>query len=237
MKNVLKPKVFVPLDYPNEHAALEMFRALSPINPCFKVGLELFVSAGPELIRKLSKEGANIFLDLKFHDIPNTVAGAVSAATRLGVHYMNVHCGGGGAMLEAAVRARDEESARLGLGKPILLGVTVLTSLDDRSVQEIGFPRSASQQVKHFVDLALAANLDGVVCSAHELPLVRSIAGDSFITMVPGIRPSWSSADDQKRIMTPGEAAAVGAHCLVVGRPITSAPDPAEALRKVLAEL
>ena len=237
MKSQTKPKVFVPLDYADVDAAFAMFRKLFPVNPYFKVGLELFVSAGPQFIHKLSAEGAEIFLDLKFHDIPNTVEGAVRSATRLGVRYMNVHCGGGSAMLEAAVRARSEAAAKLGVPKPTLLGVTVLTSLDDHAVQEIGFPRSASQQVKHFVDLAMSAGLDGVVCSAHELPLIAQLAGDKFVTMVPGIRPSWSGADDQKRIMTPGEAAAAGAHCLVVGRPVTAAADPADALRKVLAEL
>jgi orotidine-5'-phosphate decarboxylase len=237
VKHPQKPKVFVPLDYPDAEAALAMFRNLFPVNPYFKVGLELFVAAGPDFIRRLSSEGAEIFLDLKFHDIPNTVAGAVRSATRLGIRYMNVHCGGGRAMLEAAVRARDEEAAKLAVDRPVLLGVTVLTSMDDQAVQEIGFPRSASQQVKHFIDLSTAAGLDGIVCSAHELPLVRQLAGEKFVSMIPGIRPTWSSVDDQKRVMTPGEASLAGAHCLVIGRPITSAVDPAEALTKVLAEL
>lgn len=213
-----------------------MCRKLLPLNPGFKVGLELFVAEGPAFLGQLSSLGAEVFLDLKFHDIPNTVAGAVRSAAKLGASYINVHCGGGAAMLEAAVRARDEAAQSIGK-RPVLLGVTVLTSLDDQAVQQIGFPRSASQQVKHFVDLAMDAGLDGVVCSAQELPLVRSIAGDEFVTMVPGIRPSWSSADDQKRVMTPREAAAAGAHCLVIGRPVTGAHDPADALRKVQAEL
>lgn len=231
-----KPRIFIPLDYPDSASALAMCKKLLPLNPGFKVGLELFVAEGPAILQRLSGLGAEIFLDLKFHDIPNTVAGAVRSAARLGATYINVHCGGGAAMLEAAVRARDEAAKATGK-KPVLLGVTVLTSLDDRAVQGIGFPRSASQQVKHFVDLAVEAGLDGVVCSAQELPIVRQVAGDSFVTMIPGIRPSWSSADDQKRVMTPKEAAAAGAHCLVIGRPITGADDPADALRKVLAEL
>lgn len=213
-----------------------MCRKLLPLRPGFKVGLELFVAEGPAVLAEISALGAEIFLDLKFHDIPNTVAGAVRSATKLGASYINVHCGGGAAMLETAVRARNEAAQVTGK-KPVLLGVTVLTSLDDLAVQQIGFPRSASQQVKHFVDLSVDVGLDGVVCSAQELPLVRSIAGDEFVTMVPGIRPSWSSADDQKRVMTPKEAAAAGAHCLVIGRPITAAADPADALRKVQAEL
>lgn len=228
----MKPKVYIPLDFPTATAAFAMVETLLPVNPGFKVGLELFVAEGPAFVRELSRRGADIFLDLKFHDIPNTVAGAIRSAGGLGVSWFNVHCGGGAEMLKAAVKARNESGARTKL-----LGVTVLTSLDDAAVQGIGFPRSASAQVKHFVELAVEAGLDGVVCSPQELPLVRQLAGPDFVTMVPGIRPAGSDAGDQKRIMTPREAAAAGAHCLVIGRPITGAEDPAGALGKVLAEL
>lgn len=209
-----------------------MVDKLLPLKPGFKVGLELFVAEGPAFVRELSRRGAEIFLDLKFHDIPNTVAGAIRSAAGLGVGYFNVHCGGGSEMLRAAVKARDQAG-----GRAKLLGVTVLTSLDDQAVQEIGFPRSASAQVKQFVELARDAGLDGVVCSAQELSLVRQLAGQDFVTMIPGIRPAGSAVGDQKRTMTPAEAAAAGAHCLVIGRPITGAPDPVEALRKVMAEV
>lgn len=232
-----RPKVFVPLDFPTAAAAWPMVEKLLPVNRGFKVGLELFVAEGPAFVQKLSERGAEIFLDLKFHDIPNTVAGAVRSATRMGVKYFNIHCGGGSEMMAAAVRARDEEAAKLKIAKPVLLGVTVLTSLDDSAIQEIGFPRSASAQVKQFVELAQSAGLDGVVCSAQELGLVRQIAGADFVTMIPGIRPAGSANDDQKRTLTPKEAASAGAHCLVVGRPITAAADPVAALQKVLAEL
>lgn len=232
-----KPKVFIPLDFPDAAAAKAMVKQLLPLKPGFKVGLELFVAEGPGFVGELVGSGAEVFLDLKFHDIPNTVAGAIKSATRLGVKYFNVHCGGGSAMLEHSVRARDEEAKRLGIAKPLLLGVTVLTSLDDQAIQEIGFPRSASAQVKQFVELAMSAGLDGVVCSAQELALVKQIAGPDFITMIPGIRPAGSASDDQKRTLTPKEAAAAGAHCLVIGRPITGAENPAEALSKVLQEL
>jgi orotidine-5'-phosphate decarboxylase len=232
-----KPKIFVPLDTPSAAEAWPLVDKLLPVNPCFKVGLELFVAEGPDFVRRLADTGAEIFLDLKFHDIPNTVAGAVRSAVGLGVGILNVHCGGGSEMLVAAVRARDEAAAKRGGVRPALIGVTVLTSLEDKAVQEIGFPRSASAQVKHFVDLAFDAKLDGVVCSALELPLVRGMAGPEFLTMVPGIRPAGSSADDQKRTMTPAQAAAAGATCLVIGRPVTGAPDPAEALRSILASL
>jgi orotidine-5'-phosphate decarboxylase len=230
-----RSKVFIPLDFPTARAAWPIVEKLLPLGPGFKVGLELFVAEGPAFVRGLRERGAEIFLDLKFHDIPNTVAGAIRSASELGVSYFNVHCGGGGEMLRAAARARDE-AARKGAA-PKLLGVTVLTSLDDQGVQEVGFGRSASAQVKLFVELAQACGLDGVVCSAQELALVRQLAGPAFVTMIPGIRPAGSAAGDQKRTMTPKEAAAAGADYLVIGRPITGAPDPVEALRKVLAEL
>ncbi|RYZ95739.1 MAG: orotidine-5'-phosphate decarboxylase, partial [Proteobacteria bacterium] len=182
-------------------------------------------------------EGANIFLDLKFHDIPNTAAGAVRSATRLGVDFLNVHCGGGAAMLRAAATACAEEAAKLSIPRPKLLGVTVLTSLDDQAVQEIGFPRSASAQVLHFVNLAKENGLDGVVCSPQELPLVRQTAGEAFLTMVPGIRPAGSAAGDQKRTLAPAEAVKAGASCLVVGRPVTAAADPVAALKSILLEM
>ncbi len=228
----VKTEVFVALDAPDATTAIAIASRVLPVNPGIKVGLELFVAEGPAIVRELTKRGAEIFLDLKFHDIPNTVAGAIRSASALGVKYFNVHCGGGSEMLRAAVKARNEAGA-----KTKLLGVTVLTSLDDDAVSEIGFPRSASQQVKHFVELAQSSGLDGVVCSPQELALVRQLAGPSFLTMIPGIRPAGSDAGDQKRIMTPGEAAAAGANALVIGRPVTGAADPAEALRKVLAEL
>ena len=231
------PKVFVALDYPEASAAFAAFRQLQPVNPYFKVGLELFVSAGPAFVQSLADNGAKLFLDLKFHDIPNTVAGAVRASTRLGVEFLNIHCGGGTAMMRAAAEANKSEALKLSLPAPKLLGVTVLTSLDDQAVQEIGFPRSASAQVKQFVELAQSAGLDGVVCSAHELPLVRQLTGPGFATMVPGIRPAGASADDQKRTLSPREAASAGATCLVIGRPVTAAANPVAALEGILAEL
>lgn len=233
----MKPRVFVALDFPEGNAAFALVRKLLPFHTDFKVGLELFSAEGPDLVSRLKGEGASVFLDLKFHDIPNTVAGAVRSATRLGVDYLNVHCGGGSAMMRAASEACAEEAAKLSIPRPKLLGVTVLTSLDDQAIQEVGFPRSASAQVLHFVNLAKDSGLDGVVCSAQELPLVRQAAGNNFLTMVPGIRPAGAAAGDQKRTLTPGEAVKAGAHCLVVGRPVTGAPDPEEALRSILKEM
>lgn len=230
-------KIFVALDFPAAQSAWPVAKALIPVNPCLKVGLELFVAEGPSFLTRLKEAGAEVFLDLKFHDIPNTVAGAVRSATRLGVDYLNIHCGGGGEMIRAAVEACEEEAAKASVKRPGLLGVTVLTSLNDAGIQEIGFPRSASAQVKHFVELAKENGLDGVVCSGQELALVRSVAGEKFITMVPGIRPAGSATQDQKRILTPAEAVKAGADCLVIGRPITGAKDPAEAMAKVLGEI
>lgn len=233
----MRPELYVALDFPSAKAAMQLVERTFAINSCYKVGLELFVSEGPAFVRQLSSRGASVFLDLKFHDIPNTVAGAIRSATGMGVKYFNVHCGGGSEMMKAAVDAKNEEAARLGINPPKLLGVTVLTSLDDSAIQEIGFPRSASAQVKQFVELAQSSGLDGVVCSPKELSLVRQLAGGDFLTMVPGIRPAGSKSDDQKRTLSPKEASAEGAHCLVVGRPVTAAADPAEALRNILAEL
>jgi orotidine-5'-phosphate decarboxylase len=230
-------KVFVALDFPRAGEALSLARQLVPVNPYCKVGLELYCAEGPEIVKSLTALGAEVFLDLKFHDIPNTVAGAVRSAVATGASFINVHCGGGRQMLEAAVNACASESQKLGITRPRLLGVTVLTSLDDAAVQEIGFPRSASAQVKHFLDLALSTKLDGVVCSAEELPLVRSLAPASFTAMVPGIRPEGSAVNDQKRTLTPSQAVKAGANCLVVGRPITAARDPLAELKKILAEV
>lgn len=230
-------KIFVALDFPTAQQAWAVAKELIPVNPCLKVGLELYVAEGPSFISRLKEAGAEIFLDLKFHDIPNTVAGAVRSATRLGVDYLNIHCGGGGEMIRAAVEACRDEAVKASVKRPSLLGVTVLTSLDDLGIQEIGFSRSASAQVKHFVELAKDNGLEGVVCSGQELALVRATAGEKFITMVPGIRPAGSDTQDQKRILTPAEAVKAGANCLVIGRPITGAPDPAAAMANVLGEL
>lgn len=233
----MKAKVFVALDFPQKSQALDFAKRTVAINPYFKVGLELFVSEGPRVVSELRDLGAEIFLDLKFHDIPNTVAGAIRGAVRSGAGWMNIHCGGGAEMMRAAVQAANEEAQKASLKRPVLLGVTILTSLDDKAVEEIGFPRSVSAQVKHFVELAQSNGLDGVVCSAHELALVKSLAGKSFCTMVPGIRPKDSSHSDQKRVMSASEAVKAGADCLVIGRPITGAKDPAQALQNILEEL
>jgi orotidine-5'-phosphate decarboxylase len=229
-------KVFLALDTPNANIALGWVRDLVAINPYFKVGLELFTSYGPSFVQEVRKLGGRVFLDLKFHDIPNTVAGASRASVNMGVDIFNIHCGGGSEMMLAAANATEEESKKLSVPKPLLLGVTVLTSLDDRAIQEIGFPRSAGAQVKHFVEMAIQSNLDGVVCSPQEIALVKSLKKD-FKVLVPGIRPAGSEMGDQKRVTTPKEAVIAGADFLVVGRPITQAKNPKLALENILKEV
>lgn len=236
MKQAPKTKLFLALDYDNPADARAIFKKVLPINPYFKVGLELFSVAGPDIVREFVDSGGKVFLDLKFHDIPNTVARAVSRAVALRVGWLNIHCAGGRKMMEAAVEAKHETCAKFGIDS-CLLGVTVLTSLESADFLQIGFARLPAEQVIHFADLAKADGLDGVVCSAKEIALVRASCGDDFITMVPGIRPEGFAADDQKRTMTPSEANEEGAHNIVVGRPITAAKDPIMALRNILAEL
>lgn len=236
-ENAKMAKVYVALDYGMAEQALSMADKLLPINPYFKVGLELFMAEGPGFLSELSSKGAKIFLDLKFHDIPNTVAGAVRSVVRLQPDVINVHCGGGEEMMRAAAVACKEESHRLGVSPPKVIGVTVLTSLDDLAISQIGFPRSASQQTKHFMDLAINAGLDGVVCSGQDLALLNVLAPKGFESMVPGIRSAGDILNDQKRTLSPGEAVRLGANNLVIGRPITQAKDPVEALQNVLKEI
>lgn len=229
-------KIYVALDTPDANQALQWVKDLAPLNPYFKIGLELFTSQGASFVERVKSMGGRVFLDLKFHDIPNTVAGAVRASVRMGVDILNVHCSGGSEMMSAAARACTEEAAKLGIPRPHLLGVTVLTSLDDSALGEIGFPRSAGAQVKQFVDLAIQSGLDGVVCSPHEIALVKSLKKD-FLVLVPGLRPADAEKGDQKRIATPQEAVRAGAEFLVIGRPVTQAKDPKAALEKILREI
>ena len=229
---VLGPRVIVALDYPNAAEALAMAQRLSPDLCRLKVGFELFVSAGPSLIEKLQDQGFDVFCDLKFHDIPNTVASACRAAARMGVWMVNVHASGGPAMLEAARTAIDECTH-----KPLLIGVTVLTSMDDTDLHAAGLARSASAQAGFLADWAAKAGLDGVVCSAQEAAGMHAAHGRQFLTVTPGIRPINATADDQKRIVTPAQAVANGSDYLVIGRPITRAVRPLDVLSSINDEL
>ena len=231
------PRVIVALDFASPMAALALADRLDPQQCALKVGKELFVSAGPEPVRWLVERGFNVFLDLKFHDIPNTVANACAAAVRLGVWMLNVHASGGRAMLRAARDAVDKAASERGSVPPLLLGVTVLTSLDDADLREIGHAGTAAALVLALAQLTKACGLDGVVCSAHEAATLRKACGPAFNLVVPGIRPAGSAKDDQARIVAPETAVRDGADYLVIGRPITQAADPLAALRAINAAL
>jgi len=225
-------RVIVPLDVPDADSALALASRLDAKLCRVKVGKELFVAAGPAVIDKLNAAGHEVFLDLKFHDIPNTVAGACRSAARLGVWMMNVHASGGEAMLRAAREAADS-AAR----PPLLIGVTILTSLGDAELAAVGFAGSASDNVARLARLARDCGLDGVVCSAQEAPMLRPAMGAGFVLVTPGIRLASDARGDQSRVVTPPEALRVGADYLVIGRPITGSPDPAATLRAIQQSL
>jgi orotidine-5'-phosphate decarboxylase len=235
-KGRLKERIIIALDVGTKREALALAEALNDAR-VFKIGLELFTAEGPELLKETVRLGKKPFLDLKYHDIPNTVSGAVRSATRKGVYMLTLHTSGGAEMMAAAARAAREESAGTGEQRPALLGVTVLTSLKDEELRRIGFAHAVADQVLRLAVLAKDSGLDGVVCSPHEIESIKRECGDDFLVVTPGIRPAWAAAQDQKRIMTPAEAIGKGADYLVIGRPITGAPSPQEAFLKVLAEL
>lgn len=224
--------VIVALDYPAAEPALDLAKRLSPQLCRLKVGKELFTRCGPQLVEQLQALDYDVFLDLKFHDIPNTVAGAVRVAAELGVWMVNVHAGGGRRMMEAAVDALQSFSS-----KPLLIGVTVLTSMSDEDLRELGYTESPRQRVLRLAALAAQSGLDGVVCSAMEASELRQARGEDFCLVTPGIRLAGDAADDQRRVVTPLDAAAMGADFLVIGRSVTGAEDPQVALRRVLDEL
>jgi orotidine-5'-phosphate decarboxylase len=225
-------KIIVALDFPDALTALQLVEQLEPSMCKLKVGKELFTRAGPSLVEKLSGKGFDVFLDLKFHDIPNTVASACKAAAELGVWMVNVHTFGGRAMMEAAREAIDTFD-----NKPLLIGVTVLTSMDDAALREIGIEQSAQEQVVRLAKLAQTSGLDGVVCSAQEAQLLRQLMGERFALVTPGIRPAGSDKGDQKRIMTPKLAIDSGASYLVIGRPITQAQNPLAVIKQITEEI
>ena len=227
------PVIIVPLDFPDREQAIALVKRVSPRSCALKVGNELFTAAGPDLVRKIVDQGFRVFLDLKYHDIPNTVAQACRAATRLGVWMMNVHAAGGGTMLQAAREAVSEEAQRLGLARPMLIGVTVLTSIDAATLAETGVAATPADQVDRLAASCAAQGLDGVVCSAQEAARLRAAHGKSFCLVTPGIRPAGAATHDQKRVMTPAAAIAAGASYLVIGRPIIEAADPAQALHSI----
>ena len=225
-------RVIVPLDFADAAAALALAARLDPALCRVKVGKELFTAAGPGVVTQLQDRGYDVFLDLKYHDIPNTVAGACRAAAKLGVWMLNVHASGGEAMLRAAREAVDAAARR-----PLLIAVTVLTSLADADLARVGFTGSAAQVVERLAALTRACGLDGVVCSAREAPQLRRASGSAFRLVTPGIRLADSKPDDQSRTVTPAEAVRLGADYLVIGRPITQSRDPVAALESIRQSL
>ncbi len=229
-------RLIVALDVDTLAAALELVDRLDGIVRRFKIGSQLFTAAGPAAVEAVRKRGAHVFLDLKYHDIPNTVAGAAREAARMGVFMFNVHASGGSAMMRAAA----EGAADTGSGgqRPLVIAVTVLTSLDRAALaQELGVTSSVEGHVLHLCQLARLAGLDGCVASAGEIRVIRNNLGDGWVIVTPGVRPAGSAADDQSRIATPRAAARAGAHYLVVGRPVTATADPGGAAKAILAEI
>ncbi len=224
----MKSQVFVALDYPTAAAAWPLIDQLNPQQCGLKVGKELFTAAGPEFVRELVRRGFKVFLDLKFHDIPNTVAKAVRTAAELGVWMVNVHASGGSRMMIAAREALADFPQ-----PPLLIAVTVLTSMAAEDLAELGVTIPVAQQVQQLAALAAQSGLDGVVCSAHEAAQLKAQFGSDFVLVTPGIRPAGSEAGDQRRVMTPEQAAALGIEVLVIGRPITQAADPAAVLQAI----
>jgi orotidine-5'-phosphate decarboxylase len=222
-----RPPIFVALDVPTAAGAAGLARRLQPYVGGFKIGLELFTSAGPAVVEEIG--AADVFLDLKFHDIPNTVRGATRAAARLGVMICNVHCLGGATMMRAAVDTARETNAATKV-----IGVTILTSHDAAELQAIGLEPDPAGAVRRLARLAREAGLDGVVCSPHEIVAVREECGRDFLIVTPGVRPATAELGDQKRVMTPQQALAAGADWLVIGRPITAAADPIAAAQQLL---
>jgi orotidine-5'-phosphate decarboxylase len=229
--------ILVALDTTDRAVAKGWARATQGAVSGVKVGLEFFNAHGPAGVEEVAELGAPLFLDLKFHDIPNTVAGAVRAVAPLKPMILNLHAAGGAAMMRAALDAARDSAARLGAVPPRLIAVTVLTSLGDADLAELGQPGGASDQVRRLAALTRDCGLDGVVCSPHEVAALRRDLGRDFLLVVPGVRPAWAAAGDQKRIMEPRQAMAAGADFLVIGRPITAAADPAAAARRIVAEL
>lgn len=234
-----KDKIILALDVSSTEQAVDLVGELKDYVGAFKVGMELFTSTGPSIFEAIRDAGAErIFYDGKFHDIPNTVAGAARAAVRMGIWMFNVHATGGSAMMRAAVDAASEEADRQGVDVPHLIGVTILTSISEHMLhEELGVPILMQGQVTRLARLAQNSGLNGVVCSPHEIEPIKSACGPDFVVVTPGVRPAWASANDQKRIMTPAQAVSCGADYMVIGRAITAADDRVAAARKIIEEL
>jgi len=227
---VAKDKIIVPLDVPTANAARELIQAIGGTVGFFKIGNQLLTAEGPAIVREVLDSGSKVFLDLKYHDIPNTVRHSVESACALGVDMLTIHLSGGRAMCEAAVAGR-------GASETLVLGVTVLTSLTDDALSDVGFRGTVKEEVLLLAELAKNTGVTGLVASPHELTLLRNRYGSLFTTVIPGIRPKWSEPGDQKRVLTPRQAVDAGADYLVIGRPITASIDPKDAVRRIIDEL
>lgn len=237
MKYAAKERLIFALDVDSFEEAERWVKLLHDKVGVFKVGKQLFTRCGPEVVRMIRAEGGEVFLDLKYHDIPNTVAMAGVEASRLGVRIFNVHALGGREMMKATVAAVDRLYPRNSAARPLLLAVTVLTSSTEETLREVGIEHPVIDMVPRLAQLAREAGMDGVVASPREVGLIRKACGPDFVVVTPGVRPAEASLDDQKRVMTPGEALSAGANFLVIGRPISAAPDPVEAAERILAEM
>jgi orotidine-5'-phosphate decarboxylase len=236
METRLAPKIIIALDVKTGQDALALVDKLGAAE-VFKVGLELFTAEGPALFDGLKSRKKRLFLDLKLHDIPNTVAGAVASGTRHGIQMMTLHAAGGREMMARAKETAETTAQKTGLYRPLLLGVTILTSLKESQLAEIGMEANTEAQVLRLARLARDSGMDGVVCSPWEIELIKKDCGQDFMVVSPGIRPAWAAAQDQKRIMTPAQAVHKGADFIVIGRPVTQASSPSEAFARIVDEL
>ncbi|MGI5823202.1 MAG: orotidine-5'-phosphate decarboxylase [Dethiobacteria bacterium] len=231
-------RIIVALDVDNEAEAYQLVRLLSPPVRYFKVGMRLFTACGPRILKTLKKMGVKIFLDLKFHDIPHTVASTAQVVTAYGVDMFNIHLSGGREMICSTVEAVRETAAKQGLTPPLIIGVTVLTSFDEKALfEEAGIKNKLPRHVVHLASLGAENGMDGVVASPREAEAIRDKCGENFLIVTPGIRPLWSVKDDQQRVLAPAQALKAGADYLVIGRPIIRHSSPKEAVKKILAEI